>query len=75
MKWVNDLESWTQLIGLDLHQMEHLSQKIIFSPYISKDLSGIPWKSGSEVGLMYMNVIQSFASLWNDDINSLNILQ
>jgi hypothetical protein len=36
------LKFCTKISGLNLHQMEHLSGNNIFSPIISKNLSGVP---------------------------------
>jgi hypothetical protein len=42
MEWTIDLNFLIQLIGLDLHQMGYLSQKIVSSPIMTKNLSGVP---------------------------------
>jgi hypothetical protein len=41
-KCANDLKFCTKISGLNLHQMVHLSEKSIFSPIMSKNLSGVP---------------------------------
>jgi hypothetical protein len=42
MKCVNYPKLSTKISGLNLHQMVHLSGKNIFSPIVSKNLSGVP---------------------------------